>query len=163
MATQNLRQTEFAIGLVVIACYDTRFFIKLIRLTTISFPFVIMYSTPFNVETITLIKARIACYKDGCSTSMISLRNEFLLFVLNRKMSLRISSYTKFFLSSGEIYSAFTLKLSKTSTRPLMSPWDFAWINFFLCSCITVSENKADLSQSPSEIRTWSYLSSCTL
>ena len=118
-------------------------------------PFITMYSTPFSVETITLksdSKEWHTAY-ENFAHSINSNRKSFLALVVNKKTSFLISSYTRFFLNSGDIYSALTLSESSTSMIPLMLLSTLACISFCLCSDITASENSSDRSHRPSLAR----------
>ncbi len=121
-------------------------FLKLVR-----------YSTPRRVEEITLIKDVTACYKEEFFIQRIFHNILKLLSDSIQKMSFLINSYTKFFLNSGAIYKALTLKDKNTSTR-LSTLFSFKLLrNFFLCSYITDSANKSFPSNLPSFMTTLWY------
>jgi len=82
----------------------------MIRSSTLtSVPPFVRYSIPRNVDTITLIKDVTACLSDLFLMLRISMRKSKLSVWLILKISLRMSSSTKFFLSSGAIWRALTL------------------------------------------------------
>lgn len=160
---QNRVHTELAIAFCEVGLYLFKSFIILIKVTNIFFPFVIKYSTPLSVLAITLMKLRMACCRPGCLMFRRSIRNWSLTLLQSMKTSFLTSSYIKFFLSSGDIYKAFTLRDNKTSTMPLTLPWVFAYISLFLCSVITASLNSLVRSALPSDESIWSYLSNWIL
>ena len=161
MATQNLKLTFVARDWFF--WLSAKSFIRLIIFSRISLPFKMMYSTPLSVEVITEIKLSKEWVSAGLTISSISAKNWFLTLVSNRKMSFLISSYTRFFLSSGDIYRALTLRDRSTSTMPLTLPSTLALMSLFLCSVITVSLKSLLLSHRPSLLRIWSYFSNWIL
>lgn len=84
-----------------------------LSMTATSLPPLVMYSMPLRVETMTLIRDVTAWRKDLFLMLRISMMKSKLSFWVILKISLRISSSTSVFLSSGAICSAFTLKESK--------------------------------------------------
>ena len=118
----------------------------------------VRYSTPFSVEEITDIKDVIACFKElfWIFITFVIILKVFSVSILN--MSLRINSYTKFFLSSGAICNAFTLNDNKTSTKLSILLSLRCFKNFCLCSYITVSPKSSLPSSLPSFITILWYL-----
>jgi len=153
IAMQNRVHTELAVAFCVVGLCLFKSFMILIKVTRIFFPFVIKYSTPLSVLAITLMKLKMACYRPGCLIFRRSMRNWSLTLLYSMKTSFLTSSYIRFFLSSGDICNAFTLRDNKTSTIPLTLPCVFAWISLFLCSVITASLNSLVLSALPSDER----------
>lgn len=91
-------------------CY---FKIFMIFWITTSLPPYVMYSIPLRVDTITLIKEVIACFKDLFFMFKIYRRNSKFSVWTILKISLLISYSTRLFLSSGAICNALTLRLRR--------------------------------------------------